>query len=314
MEDLSQTMSEIPWPGLVPVALLLFVGLVLWVAGRRVLRTSFAAAGLVAGGSLGWMAADLDVLARINPPAWALAVAGAFLLAIFAALLYRLVLAASIAVLLGTLCPLTLWAAVELDGIRINPSDDGMTQSPLYASQLQDADEGAVTDLDGLVEWVLALPGGRAETAQDTEDAPDATEAAEPAGEAGDETTERSWSEWREWWQHITLVARELPGTVWESSTGPVRWSLLASAAVGTLLGLLLGAAAPVFSAAVVTSLGGSIMLLGSAWTLATSVVPQGWWMPGTPTQWLIWWLAFSIIGLVVQWTLRARRADKPAD
>jgi hypothetical protein len=64
----------------------------------------------------------------------------------------------------------------------------------------------------------------------------------------------------------------------------------------------------------VVTALGGSVVMLTSGWTLAARAeIPQGPWMPTTPTHLLAWWLGLAVIGLGIQWMLRAKHADKPA-
>ena len=36
-------------------------------------------------------------------------------------------------------------------------------------------------------------------------------------------------------------------------------------------------------------------------------------WLPSSPHVWLLAWLIISVIGLAIQWTIRPRRADKPA-
>ena len=80
-----------------------------------------------------------------------------------------------------------------------------------------------------------------------------------------------------------------------------------------------MGAAAPAFSAALVTTLGGSIIMPSSGTALITRALagrvemPQGPWMPTTPTGLLAWLLGLTVIGLGIQWMLRAKHADKPA-
>jgi hypothetical protein len=302
MEELTQTILELPWPGLIPVGLLLLVGLLLWAAGRRVLRTGFGAAGLVLGGVLGWAAGGLDVVAAMNVPAWVFAAVAAVVAALIFAAAYRLVLAAAVAVLLAALAPLAVWTASEVGAVRLG-GQEAVAQQPLLRGSPADEGGEPTNDLERWVEEVLGTGGDRSEPVIGEEETP------APPPEGDDDT-----GVWRAWWDSASEVLIELPRRVWTETAGPLRWTILAAAAVGGLLGLVLGAAAPAFSAAVVTALGGSMIMLASAWTLAAKVqLPQGPWVPTTPTAWLIWWLVLSVIGLGVQWTLRARRADKPA-
>ena len=305
MEDLTQTILELPPPGLIPVVLLLLVGLVLWAAGRRVLRTGFAAAGLIFGGVMGWAAGGLDIVARMQVPAWVFAAVAAVVAALIFAAAYRLVLAAVIALLLAALAPLSVWTAAEMGALPMRGGGPG-AQEPLFASSLQQSDTGPDTDLDRWLEEMFGTPGVPVEETEPVIDEQDRTPP--PPDDDGEANV------WSQWWTNARVVFVDLLRTGWKKSPEPLRWSVVAAAAVGGLLGLVLGAAAPSLSAAVVTALGGSGIMLTSSLTLATRVEAlQGPWMPTTPTAWLAWWVAIAVIGLGIQWMLRAKRADKPA-
>jgi hypothetical protein len=307
MEELTQTILDLPATGLIPVVLLLLVGVVLWAAGRRVLRTGFAAAGLILGGVLGWAAGGLDVVAAMNVPAWVFAVVAAVVAALVFAAAYRLVLAAVIALLLAALAPLSVWTAAELGALPVR-GGESVAQETLFAPSPQPTETSTPTELDRWLEEVFGTPAGNPPEPVISEPEP----APEPQddGEAG---------VWRQWWDGAARALKELVNVAWEKSAGSLRPTLFAAAAVGGLLGLVLGAAAPAFSGAVVTALGGSILMLSSgttlvARTLATRVeMPQGPWMPTTPTGLLTWLLALTVIGLGIQWMLRAKHADKAA-
>ncbi|MHC4217528.1 MAG: hypothetical protein ACYSU7_03640 [Planctomycetota bacterium] len=303
MEKLTQPILEVPWPAVIPVVLMLLVGLVLWVAGRRVLRTSFAAAGLILGGVLGWAATDLDVVAAMTVPAWVFAVVGSVLAAIVFAAAYRMVLAGSIALLLATLAPLGVWTAAELGALPLQGGET-VAQKPLFAGTTTATTNEPATDLDRWLEDVFGVPGEEPPPAGDEEPAP------VPAPAEG----EADANPWRQWWDNAADVLVSVPVTIWQETPEPLRWSVVAAAAVGGLLGLVLGAAAPSFSASVVTALGGSVIMISSAWTLAARLeAPPDRWLPTTPKAILAWWIALSVIGLGIQWMLRARRADKSA-
>ena len=87
----------------------------------------------------------------------------------------------------------------------------------------------------------------------------------------------------------------------------------MAALAVGGLLGLVLGAAAPGASASVVTALGGSLLLLGCAFTIAARLKAPDNLIPSTSAAWTSWWLVTAVIGLGLQWIFRRKHADKPA-
>jgi hypothetical protein len=186
MEELTQTILKLPTTGLIPVVLLLLVGLVLWAAGRRVLRTGFAAAGLVLGGVLGWAAGSLDVVGAMNVPAWVFAAVAAVVAALIFAAAYRLVLAAVIALLLAALAPLSVWTAAELGALPVN-GGRGVAQEPLFAGSLQATDPGPATDLDRWLEEVFGSPGEHPE--------PDIGEQ-DPAPQPQDDVEAGTWREW----------------------------------------------------------------------------------------------------------------------
>jgi hypothetical protein len=286
VEELIKTIQELPWPGLIPVVLLLVLGVVLWAAGRRVLKTGFAAAGLIFGGVLGYAAGGLQAVASLNIPAWVFAAVAAVVAAIVFAAAYRLVLAGAIAILLALLAPL---AVLTVKG-------DHTVQTTLFGDVAPAGSEANADEFDR-----VEGPAGNA------------GEQAAPEEQAAAE--EGSVSETlREWWDRAAQILASASAAVWHETPDSLRWTVLAAAAVGALLGLVVGAAAPSFSASVVTALGGSVIMLSSGLVLVTHVkIPLTSWMPTTPTALLIWWVVLAVIGLGVQWILRARRADKPA-
>ena len=106
MSDFLQTVSELPIDKVIPIGLLFVCGLLLWAAGRRVMRTGFAAAGFLVGGIVGWStgeAADLGVAA------WIAGLSGAVIVAVIATLAYRLAIAAAVGLLMAVLAPMSVW-------------------------------------------------------------------------------------------------------------------------------------------------------------------------------------------------------------
>lgn len=302
MEELTRTIQELPWLGMIPVALVFLLGLVLWAAGRRVLRTGFAAGGLLAGIAAGLAAANIEAIATLGVPPWTIALAAAVIVAIVCAVLYRIVLAATIGVLLGGLVPLGVWTGVDLGWFQ---SDARPAQAALPSDPPPAGNDSVAAQDDEINRWLDDWFGaGGAE--------PGPSAAAEEPKPTIEETAVRSAATWLEWLREATDAAVEAPKVAWAQMSQPLRWSLVAAAGVGVLLGLILGAAAPSLSASMVTALGGALLLLVSGWITAIRLGAGDWpGMPSNAVSWLAWWVAAAVIGLGVQWTIRPKRADK---
>ncbi len=285
MQDLTQKIAELPWSGLIPVVVVFLTGVVMWASGRRVLRIVFAAAGVLVGTVLGLAANEVDRIAGIGMPAWSVILITAVLLGIIAAAAYRLVLAASIGLLLACLVPLGVLTAIELTGGTIE-RDAITVQEPV-----------ATVEPDWFAQWL------------------DAADQELPPAEAEPtmihDTATEDLGRWSERVQRVWTVLTELPGEAWANTPLPRRWILLAGAASGAVLGLFVGAAAPVISASMVTALGGSLLLLSSGWTMALKLRAPEQFLPGSTLQWLLWWMVAAVIGHFLQWIFRSKPADK---
>ncbi len=298
MQDLIQKAADLPWAGLLPVGAVFILGLVLWVAGRPVLRPVFIAIGLIAGGLGGVELGVMPQVANFSVPLWCWGVAGAIIAALLAALAYRVILVVAIGSLLAALAPLLVWTAVEMNLIPI----DGSGATPLQE--------------------VLARPGEPADapTLEPLPSQPEPTETgtivpvpAPPPDAEPSESPEIAATAPAQWKRWITGTARYVSQSgqaAWDESPASLRWALAAAAGVGALLGLLVGASAPSFSASVVTALGGSFLLIGSGCTVAARFLPAAL-LPQSATAWLAWWAVAAVIGLGLQWMFRPKPADK---
>lgn len=284
MQELTQKIAELPWSGLIPVVVVFLTGLVMWASGRRVLRVVFAASGLLVGSVLGLAAMEVDRITAIGMPGWSVVLIAAVLLAVVAATAYRLVLAASIGVLLAGLIPLSVVATINFSGGI--EGDQIAVQMPVATAE-PDWFEQWLDEANQQVPPIEAEPIEIKATA--TEDV----------------------GRWRERVLQVWTVFTELPGEAWANTAGPLRWILLAGTASGAVLGLFVGAAAPVLSASIVTALGGSLLLLGSGWTMALKLHVSEQLLPTSTLQWLVWWMVAAVIGLFLQWIFRAKPADK---
>src|SRR5436190_3997155 len=118
MSDLSRTIQSLPWSGLVPVALLVVVGLLLWIAGRRVLRAGLIMIGLGVGGVVGWLLGD-SIKMGVQP--WVVMGIGAMVIAVVAALSYRVTVVASLATICGLLAPLAVLTLSQSNVANADP-------------------------------------------------------------------------------------------------------------------------------------------------------------------------------------------------
>jgi hypothetical protein len=303
MSELSRTMQDLPLAGLIPAGLLLVLGLMLWIAGQRVLRPVFALAGLVVGAGAGWLAAAAFVRHEIDIglPPWLGAVILGLLFAAVGALVYRLAVAFALAVVLALAGAAAVLTVNEID---IVPSwSQDATPAPAE-------DPGApVFSLPGPIEdlandWLRrTATGDTGETdAGDLargDDEPTTLErvagANERLGEAED-LAEQVLAIAAEWWQQVPA---------------PVRPVLVGAALAGLLAGLLLATFAQRLSVTTVTAFGGSLLWIGSLGVLASRFgVDLKALVADSPGVTLVLWLIVSLIGVAIQWTTRARPAD----
>lgn len=299
MNELSQTMQELPLAGMVPVALAAIIGLLLWAAGRRLLRTGFAAAGFVLGGAIGWILADHI---NVGVPSWVAGLAAAIIVASVAALTYRLAVAAALAIVLAVASPMAVIAVHELQDdapatAQTQPEDT--EQAPADTAEPDDSNDDE--ELDEIDRWLNdrileQLPGGG--------------EGLEP--QSTEQLTQQFAPEMSEHVDQVKSYAEKLVNAgkeLWQSTPESIRPMLIAAMVIGALLGLLIGALVPGLSASVVTAFGGGMLWL-SAVRIGAERFAEGAFMPETTRTWLVLWLVLSVIGLCIQWMFRTKQAD----
>ncbi|UCD73793.1 MAG: hypothetical protein JSV91_08330 [Phycisphaerales bacterium] len=288
--DISQAMRELPWSDLSPVLGLELIGIGLWLAGRRFLRMGLVIAGVLVGGTAGWIIAELLAF-PVSP--WIFVIIGAVGFGCFAALMFRFAVAGTLALVLALAAPTAVWTVGEWQGVTDTSPTDLRTTGPAdSAEELEPPDSSDSAD-----------PA----EAEDTDEGPPA------AGLVGDITIEqaqkqivklRGYTEW----------AIKKAESIWAQTPANLRPEMVGAAIVGLLAGFLIGTIAPKLSAAVVTSFGGAMLMLITLRVIAERLgIHEGWWMPAKATPWLVMWLITSLIGTAIQWTLRPKRADNPA-
>jgi hypothetical protein len=319
----SASAADFPWAALTPMILAFVVGVVLCLAGRRVMRLAFTAVGFIAGAAIGWIVAQAVDLSVAD---WVVIVVPAIVMAAIAAIAYKLTIAVVMAVVLGVAAPLAVITAGEI-GLYELPSADGTvdeaseTEAPAGESPGQDASDeetGLREDVEAWVEDHLKKQVGDAiddatgkvlgprATADESEDdadvEPDAHDSRALPFEA-QEHVDRA----KEFVNDAYIAAKER----WSSYPQALRWNLLLSAGIGALLGVLLGALAPGLSASVASAGAGSAICLVSASIVAARLgAAESDWLPTSFGAWLLLWLVIAIIGLAIQWTTRPRPVD----
>lgn len=302
MNELSRSIQELPLAALVPVALAVIVGLLLWAAGRRLLRPGFAAAGLLLGGAIGWIVGEN---VNMGVPAAIPAIVLGIVFAAVAALTYRLAVAVALGLVLGVGGPMAVVALGELQPSRTEREtvEEFLPDEAGLPGETPESMPPPADDLDAFDRWLNArarehFPGtlpGQPLTSE---------EIAHHLG-LGDEVT-----------QHVSTVKNWAEAAyaavvqIWNDMPERLRPALLGAAATGAMLGLLIGALAPGLSASVVTAFGGGLLWLTGVRILAEHLV-DGALMPTTGSAWLILWVTISAIGLSIQWMFRPKRADK---
>jgi hypothetical protein len=294
MSELSQAIQNLPLAGLIPVVLLIIVGVILWAAGRRVLRAGFAAAGLILGGAAGWILADA---LNLGVSAWIGAAVLGIIIACVAALMYRVAVAGALALVFAIAAPMAVVTVAEVQGVD---------KSVLQPVETEPEAEGpAPREPDELDRFF-----GEADENQGPINLLD--EAADNGGEGGDiDLSEEAAERLQQARSYAEQVLEGLRAW-WDETPQKLRPAIIGAAVGGILLGVLFGALAPTLSAAVVTSFGGALLWLSGVRIVVTQVgEPVVNWLPSQATWLLGLWLIISLIGVAIQWMFRPRPADK---
>jgi hypothetical protein len=295
---------------------MMIIGIMLWAAGRRVLRAGLVAGGLLLGATIGWIIADLIDLS-ISPLIFV--GVGAILLGCLAALTFRLAIAGTLALVFGIAGPMLVLTVGEIQGLGKEAQDD---------TQIEAEDGDVSPDIpveeDDTDEWIRRYFEDRGtplpEADEDTADAPRLEELLKDEAAKGfvdpdslhltDEAKEqigaqigklRGYAEW----------AVRRAGELWDQSPEELRPQMVGAAVIGVLIGVMLGALLPTFSASIVTAFGGSLLMLTNLRVLGERLgAADAPWMPSSAMTWLIVWIVTALIGTAIQWTFRPKPAD----
>ena len=313
MNELADNFQSIPYATLIASLILLVIGLVLWAAGRRVLRPAFGAIAFLGGIGAGWAA---GVRLDLGVSLWVTALIVAFLFMCVAILAYRAMIATGMALVLTIIAPLAIWGGAELRGgvpvASLGPdaeSEQSLTSPLPVLEEAVDSwwERGNAPEKDNTTD---DDPESTAPASADTLTKPNPISDLLPInpallGMAGDRIEQASG--------YVATVSH-WSQSMWETTPPNLRPGMIIAAIVGALTGFLVGTLASSISVSIVTAFGGSLLWMTSSAVFARelglsdnlySLLPA----PG----WLLLWGMSGIIGLSIQWTYQSRRADKQA-
>jgi hypothetical protein len=312
--EIQNVFTDLPASGVIPVLLIGIVGLLLWLAGHRVLRTGIAGLGFVCGLALGWIV--VDVLGRPVEPWFGGCVTG-IMFALIGAFASKLIISVAMAALLALASPLITLSIAEFGGLKVGENsisardEDSDHDSQAEPSSTKegddDADSGLLAESDELNAAIDILMTDQQGKIDEIKSRIEVMRERLPEIDAGTQGHI----------DHVQGVAADVLDALWSRWTDAdqrLRLTLLASALIGGLLGLLFGTLSPRFSGSIVTALAGSLIVLVCAWiVLMRAQAPWPSWLPASPVGWSICWMCTAIIGLSIQWTFRRRPADRAA-
>lgn len=293
--------GSLPWGIHLVVALGMAAGLVLWLAGQKVIKplvvTLIAALGGLVGGlvvpSTAWGASF---------SAWHGIGMGAVAGLLVGLLLYRSALAVGFGVVLGILLP--LGAATILSYYPLAGASAGGGEAAAWSGEDLEARAGRLVRgamAEDELAFQIVRAGWQGERAADDEAAPLVEELPENLKPAADAISEC-------WQDAKTSIAAE-----WSELPGAHRLIVLLCGAVGLATGVIAGLALPGWAAAAVTAMfGAAVWMSCLVWLSNAFSAPWRGLLDRTAPQWLAAWAVAAVIGLVIQRRMR-RKGRKPA-
>ena len=312
MNEFADNFQCIPYATLIASLILLLIGLILWAAGRRVLRPAFGAIAFLGGIGAGWAA---GIKIDLGVSLWVTALIVAFLFMCVAILAYRAMIATGMALVLTIIAPLAIWGGAELrSGAHVASLDPEVESEQSLSSPLP-----IIEDDDSW--WERENPPKKENT---TDDDPDSREPASADTLTGLDPIsdlfpinpallESSGDRVEQAAGYVATVSH-WSQSMWETTPPNLRPGMIIAAIVGALTGFLVGTLASSISVSVVTAFGGSLLWMTSSAVFARELgLSDNLYSMLTAPGWLLVWAMSGIIGLSIQWTYQPKRADRQA-
>lgn len=290
-QELMEAMPAV-WAGV--LAFTAVVGLVLWAFGGRLATKGVMLSGFVLGGvGAGVLALTLSEGSKVM---WVLAIGigGAIAGVLLAWMLFRFWMAGITAVLFAAVVPLTamIWTGngPELSGLK----------------NAQDAAETAIGFGESDPEAARMMLQEHPELAAEN---PELVEAAKQAAVDGEPIVDR-----QAFLDQLTAIWKEQVEEIklwWSEMNAGQRSFLMIGAGVGAAVGFVLGLVLPLLAASLQSAMVGAVLLFTSGRGLLLSYLPGS--ASVLPDTWRGVLLSIGLItllGLLIQWTLRKKKAD----
>lgn len=320
MNGLADNFQSIPYATLIASLILLIIGLILWAAGRRVLRPAFGAIAFLGGIGSGWAA---GVRFDLGVSLWVTALIAAFLFMCVAILAYRAMIATGMALVLTIIAPLAIWGGAELrGGVEVASLGSEAESEQSLTSQLPILEDA----IDSWWEREDAPREENPEKDNTTDDDPDSGESASADPPAGfDPITDMlplpinpallgATGDQVEQAAGYLATVSHWSQSMWSRTPEGLRPGMIIAAIAGALTGFLVGTLASSISVSIVTAFGGSLLWMTSSAVFAREMgLADNLYTMLSAPGWLLLWGVSGIIGLSIQWTYQSRRADRQA-
>jgi hypothetical protein len=289
--------ADLPWSVHLAAGLALIVGIVIWVAGGRLMRPAFIVLGMLIGAAVAHL---VPHALRQWTGEWVLAGLGAVAGALVGWLAFRVLVANTLAMVVAIVAALAVSGFVRVEtpagsdarlqgpGVEAAPSQPGSAPEQSleeWAASLQvrHVREGVARAVAQAKERIHAEPS-----------APDT-----PPGSIADLTVERGSRALRVFGARLG----EQVYAFWNEDLGPRgRAMILLALALGYLGGLVLGFALPKRAAAVTTAMiGPAVWLPAAAYITVALGLPIAQRVPADPLVWLLAWAALASLGVGIQ-------------
>ncbi len=301
-EQLQEMLEKLGSVGVLAPTLALGAGLLLWLLGRKLARPACTFSGLILGGIGGVVLGE--ALVDQGGIMLALVIGAAIAGALLAALLFRVWMAISGAVIFGLAAggAVLLWQGMPIDSAEPTGPVDALTGDTTQTET--NGDFKIEIPIDAITEQVRESVATAIEGDGESADAPAITVDKEVAKKVGVAILDAL--------RGVAEYYRESLGGWWsEASTGSRGGAILVGL-VAAAIGLLIGLVGPYFAASVQSAVAGSVLMLFSSFSLLAQLMPEHLgWLPATPRAVLTCLGLITLVGLVLQWMFFAGKADK---
>lgn len=297
LQDMLEKMGSV---GVLLPAVAMVAGLLLLILGSKLARPMCAFSGLVLGGVGGLILGE--AMADTGGIVLALVIGAAIAGALLSALLFRVWMALSGALIFGLAAggAVLLWQAPPQSVTNFT----GQTQ--VSEEDSDSGDDGLKIDLP-----IDEITGRLRDSVANVIEGDELSD--KPAQIKIDkETAKKVGSVILDALRGVASYYRQTLSDWWAQAGTGARGTMLLVGLVAAAVGLLLGLIAPYRAASVQSAVAGAVLMLFSSFSLLAQLMPEHLnWLPATPRGVLICLGLITAAGLALQWTIFARKTDQ---